>query len=282
MDFNLSEVVRAVAAAVPGRDAIVQHDRRLTFARLVERSDRLAAVLGQAGLGCHRERAELAPWESGQDHLALYLHNGAEYLEGMLGAYAARVAPFNVNYRYVAEELRYLLTDSRARAIVYHSTFAPVLAEVRAELPDLRVLLQVPDSSGTELLPDARWYDEALAEVHATPPNAEPSPDDLYILYTGGTTGMPKGVLWRQGDIYPAALGGRQLATGEEWPSLEAIVGERSGGRHPGAPAPRRSCTAPPTGWRSTRSARGTPWCSPSARDASIPPTCGRPSSARP
>ncbi len=239
MEFNLSQVVRAVAEAVPDRDAIVQGSARLNFARLQERCDRLAAVLGAAGLGCHRERSELQGWESGQDHLALYLHNGPEYLEGMLGAYAARVAPFNVNYRYVAEELRYLLTDSRARAIVYHSTFAPVLEQVRAELPDLQVLLQVPDRSGQSLLPDARWYDDALAGVHAAPPAEPPSPDDLYILYTGGTTGMPKGVLWRQGDIYPAALGGRQLATGEEWPDLATIVeNARHGGTRvlPAAP----------------------------------------------
>jgi len=212
-----------VARAVPEREAIVHARGRLTFAELLERSDRLAAVLGAAGLGCHRERAELEPWESGQDHLALYLHNGPEYLEGMFGAYAARVAPFNVNYRYVAEELRYLLADAGAKAIVYHSTFAPVLA----------------DASSEPLLADARWYDEALAEVHAIAPTTTPTPDDLYILYTGGTTGMPKGVLWRQGDIYPAALGGRQLATGDEWPDLEAIVeNARNGGTRvlPAAP----------------------------------------------
>jgi acyl-CoA synthetase (AMP-forming)/AMP-acid ligase II len=239
MEFNVSQVLRAVAAAVPEREAIVQGDARRTFAQLVERGDRLAAVLAGAGLGCHRERDELEPWESGQDHLALYLHNGPEYLEGMIGAYAARVAPFNVNYRYVAEELRYLLDDSKARAIVYHSTFAPVLEQVRADLPQLELLLQVPDRSGHELLPDARWYDEALAAVHGRPPADEPSPDDLYILYTGGTTGMPKGVLWRQSDIYVAALGGRQLSTGEEWPDLAAIVDNaRNGGTRvlPAAP----------------------------------------------
>jgi fatty-acyl-CoA synthase len=239
MEFNLAQVLRAVADAVPDRDAIVHPGGRLTFGRLLERVDRLAAVLADAGMGAHRERVELDPWKSGQDHLALYLHNGPEYLEGMFGAYTARVAPFNVNYRYVAEELRYLLTDSKARGIVYHSTFAPVLAEVRAELPELQLLLQVPDDSGNSLLPDARWYDDALAAVHAASPAAEPSPDDLYILYTGGTTGMPKGVLWRQADIYPAALGGRQLATGEEWPDLAAIVeNARNGGTRvlPSAP----------------------------------------------
>ena len=112
----------------------------------------------------HRERAELEGWESGQDHVALALYNGNEYLEGMLGAYRARVAPFNVNYRYVGEELRYLLNDARPRAMILHSSLAPTLAEVLPTLdspPD--VLLQVEDESGHTLLPGAEWYEEALA-----------------------------------------------------------------------------------------------------------------------
>ena len=228
VEFNLFDVVGAVAAAVPDREALVHGDDRRSYRRLVEGARGLADVLVDAGLGCHRERDGLRGWESGQDHLALYLHNGPEYLEAMLGAYAARVAPFNVNYRYIAAELRYLLDDSKARAVVYHSAFAPVLEQVRAELPDLRVLLQVPDASGHALLPAARWYDEALSgrnvEGRRSAPSPGPSPDDLYILYTGGTTGMPKGVLWRQGDIYPAALGGRQPGSGDEWPDLDAIA----------------------------------------------------------
>ncbi len=108
------------------------------------------------GLGCHTERGELAGWESGQDHLALYLYNCNEYIEGMLGAYKARVAPFNVNYRYVEEELLYLLNDSSARAIVYHSAFAPTLEAVRAGSADAR---GAPPGTGrlraTTCLPDA-------------------------------------------------------------------------------------------------------------------------------
>jgi fatty-acyl-CoA synthase len=223
MEFNLAQVNEAVAADFPDREAIVWGDRRITYGELADRTRRLANYLIDRGLGCHTERNELAGWESGQDHLALYLYNCNEYIEGMLGAYKARVAPFNVNYRYVEEELLYLLTDSSARAIVYHSAFARTLEAVRAELPALEVLIQVHDDSGHDLLPDAVWYDAALAASSAAPPAVAPSPDDLYILYTGGTTGMPKGVLWRQADIFPAALGGRDLATNEEWVDMDAI-----------------------------------------------------------
>ncbi|MEZ5209002.1 MAG: acyl-CoA synthetase [Acidimicrobiales bacterium] len=224
MEFNLAQVHEAVAASAPDRPSIIQGERSSTYGELTDRTRRLANHLLANGLGAHRERGDLDGWESGQDHLALYLHNGPEYLEGMLGAYKARVAPFNVNYRYVAEELRYLLADAGARAIVYHSAFAPILEAVRPDLPDLAVLLQVQDASGNALLPDAVWYEEALAAANPAKPDVTWSPDDLYILYTGGTTGMPKGVLWRQADIFCGALGGRQLGTGEEWANLEAIV----------------------------------------------------------
>ena len=238
MDFNLAEVIRAVAKAVPTREALVHDDNRLTYAAFMSRVDRLASALASRGLGHHTERSSLENWQSGQDHVALYLHNCPEYMEGMVGSYAARLAPFNVNYRYVAEELRYLLADSQARVIIFHSAFAATLAAIRAELPQLRLLLQVDDNSGAPLLHGAEWYEDVLASAPMTPLET-PSPDDLYILYTGGTTGMPKGVLWRQGDIYPAALGGRKISTGVEYDTIESIVeNAREGGMRvlPSAP----------------------------------------------
>ena len=103
MEFNIAQVFGAVAAANPDRECIIFGDQRFTFAQTDERARRLAQALHGWGLGARRERAELAPHESGQSPLGLYLANGNEFLEGMLGAYRARVAPFNVNYRYVAD-----------------------------------------------------------------------------------------------------------------------------------------------------------------------------------
>jgi fatty-acyl-CoA synthase len=210
-EFTIGQVHEAIAATRPDQECLVFRDRRFTWAQVTERTRRLANYLRAQGLGCHVERSQLAGYESGQDHLGIYLYNGNEYLEAMLGAFKGRVAPFNVNYRYVAEELEYLLTDARATAIVYHSRFAPTLAEVRASLPNLRVLLQVPDESGHDLLPGAVWYEDALADGSPEPPPPA-SPDDLYILYTGGTTGMPKGVLWRQHDGLMECMGGVKTA----------------------------------------------------------------------
>jgi fatty-acyl-CoA synthase len=228
-DFNLALVHEAIGAAIPDREALVFRDRRITFGQLRERTRRLAHHLIAQGMRTRRERSDLAPWESGQDHLALYLYNGNEYIEGMLGAFKARVAPINVNYRYVDDELIYLLRDARARAILYHGEFAPTLGRIRDELPDLETLIQVADGSGHALLAGAVDYEAALADASPEVPPVEWSPDDLYILYTGGTTGMPKGVLWRQGDIFPVSMGGRNLDQSEKG-SLEAIVADAQAG----------------------------------------------------
>ena len=213
--LNLAWLHEAIAAAVPERECLVFRDRRLSWADVTDRTRRLADVLRRAGLGCHRERGALENWDSGQDHVALYLYNGNEYLEGMVGAFKARCVPVNVNYRYVDEELVYLFEDSRARAVIYHARFAPTLARIRAQLPDVALWIQVGDESGEPLLPGALDYETALAGATPRAPEAL-SPDDLYVLYTGGTTGMPKGVLWRQEDIFRAALYPRPDAEPED------------------------------------------------------------------
>jgi 3-oxocholest-4-en-26-oate---CoA ligase len=233
VEFNLAQVFAAVAQANPDRDCIVFGDRRFSFAQTDERARRLARALHAWGLGAHRERRELAPHESGQSHLGLYLANGNEFLEGMLGAYKARVAPFNVNYRYVAEELVYLLGNAEADAVIYHARFAPTLALALEQLPPVR-LIHVDDQSGNDPLPGAVRYEDLQASVSDEPLDVALSPDDLYVLYTGGTTGMPKAVLWRQHDIYLNAMGGRMLGTGEMVGSIEEIV-ERSRPPGPGS-----------------------------------------------
>jgi len=226
-NFDLSTIFGTVAQTIPDKQVLVWRDRRLTYAAADARIDGVAHYLNSRGLGCHTERDQLANHESGQDHVGLYLRNGNEYLEAMVAGYRARVAPFNVNFRYVEEELLYLLADARARALVYAAEFAPHVQSIRGRLPNLEVLIQVADDSGNELLPDAVDYESIVA----TPPPASgmptPSGDDLYILYTGGTTGMPKGVLWRQHDIFMSAMGGRPfLAGGEPLKSYDDLVAQ--------------------------------------------------------
>ena len=230
-EFNVAEIHEAIAASRPDAECLVFRDRRYTWAQVTERTRRLANYLIAQGLGCTTERSDLAQHESGQDHLGIYLTNGNEYLECMVGAFKARVAPFNVNYRYVAEELLYLLNDSGATAIVYSGAFASTLETVLPQLPKLRVLIQVADDSGAHLLPGAVEYEAALASVTADRPAVTWSPDDLYILYTGGTTGMPKGVLWRQADAFSGCFGGGEPA------SVHEVLAGALGGS-PTLPAP--------------------------------------------
>lgn len=228
----MAAICEAVEAAHPDRDCVVFRDRRLSWADVGDRTRRLARVLADAGLGMTGAFGDGPRWESVHDHVALYLHNGNEYLEGMLGSWKARCAPFNVNYRYVAEELRYLLDDAGTRAVIVHERFTPTLAEV---LPDLReqpvLVLQVADGSGHGLLPGAVDYEAALAAADPVLPDglAEAwSGDDLYLCYTGGTTGMPKGAMWRQADFLVAALGVRR-SDGTDYGSLEEIVARARG-----------------------------------------------------
>jgi 3-oxocholest-4-en-26-oate---CoA ligase len=196
VDYNLADLWEAVVDAVPDREALICGDRRLGFAAAEDRMNRLAHVLQARGVGPG-------------DHVAIYLYNGTEYLEAMLAAYKIRAVPVNVNYRYVEDELRYLLADSDSRAVVFDREFAPKLAAIRAELPLLTTFVAVEDGSGADLSDlDALDYDTALASAPGERDFGARSADDLYILYTGGTTGMPKGVMWRHEDIFFGAFGG--------------------------------------------------------------------------
>jgi fatty-acyl-CoA synthase len=233
VELVIPALCEAIAAERGDQDCLVHRERRLSWAEVQDRTRRLAAVLLDAGLGRIDPDPDLPRWRSRQDHVALYLHNGPEYLEGMLGSWKARCASFNVNYRYVADELRYLLDDAGARAVVVHDTFVPTLAEVLPRLrrrPDL--VVQVRDGSPHRLLDGAVEYEAAL--VAASPDLPEEvvagwSGDDLYLCYTGGTTGMPKGTMWRQADFCVAALGIRRR-DGSEHDSVEEVLSSGSSG----------------------------------------------------
>jgi 3-oxocholest-4-en-26-oate---CoA ligase len=222
--LNHADAFCAVAHGLPERDCIVFRGRRLSYATVADRSTRLANLLIEHGVTIHHERAGLAGWESGQGHVALYLYNGNEYLEGMLGADIARAASFNVNYRYVEAELAHLLNDANAAAIVYHAAFAPTLSNVLDRLEVRPLLLQVADESGNGLLAGASDYEDALAKSSAATVDTDPSPDDLYVLYTGGTTGSPKGTLWRQADIFDTTMAPLIAAAGVDTSSLDAFA----------------------------------------------------------
>ena len=234
MDFNLAEIHEAIAGELGGRDCVVQGQRRISWQGFTERTRRLASFLRDRGLGSVTERSELEPWQSGQDHVALYLYNGPEYLEGMYGAFKARTVPFNVNYRYVEDELAYLLEDAGARALIYHLEFAPRLAPIAGRLEGLELLVAVDDGSGQEPVAGSVMYEDALAAAVPGDAPAGLSPDDLYMVYTGGTTGKPKGVMWRQADIFAAALGGRPRPESDgEYGGLEEILARVRAQRHP-------------------------------------------------
>ena len=226
MEFNLALVHEAVAAANPDRECVVWGARRWTWAETTERSRRFANLLLAHGLGSvRRPRSELQGWESSQDHVALFLHNGNAYLEAMLGSFKARTVPVNVNYRYTADELVEVVTRSRASVLVFAESLSQVVAAAAPRLGHLRLLVRVASTSGAPLVDGAVDYETALGQAAPDRPATEPSPDDLYMLFTGGTTGRPKGVLWRQADAFVQAMGGRR-ADGREFDSIAELLSE--------------------------------------------------------
>jgi len=201
MSFQLADLFEVVADTCPERLALVAADERRTYRELDERANRLAHHLIDVGV---------APG----DAVAILSWNRAEWVESELGIYKARASVININYRYVADELRYMLENSDARVLILEKSFATVIAEIRHDAPKLEHFVVIddgaedPDQDKAVAELGAVDYEDALAAQSPARDFGPRSPDDLYILYTGGTTGLPKGVLWRQEDIFFAALGG--------------------------------------------------------------------------
>jgi len=200
VSYNLAELFERIADVVPEREAVVTPMVRRTYAQLDARASRLAHALAVRGVGRG-------------DHVGLQLHNGAECLEAMLAAYKLSAVPVNVNYRYVESELADLYDNADLVALVYHRTFAPRIAAALALRPVAGPLLVVDDDSSNDAVKGSLGYADLLAGASAARDFTGRSGDDLYIAYTGGTTGMPKGVVCRHEDIFFAAMGGGDPAT---------------------------------------------------------------------
>ena len=203
-EWTLGAVLDAIAEVVPDRIMTVCGPRRSTYAETARRTRRLASFLTDRGFGAHRERAELDNWECGQDRVALLMHNDL-YPDMVLACLKARVVPVNVNHHYTPRELAELFEYLTPRAVIHHRSLGAKFADVLPGTAEL--LISIDDGSAGPELPGAVTLDEAIAagndEVEVTP-----SPDDLIMVCTGGTTGRPKGVLWRQADMYVASMNG--------------------------------------------------------------------------
>ncbi|MEH6569497.1 MAG: acyl-CoA synthetase [Halioglobus sp.] len=195
MQFNLADLFESIVDAVPDRLALVCDQRRLSYIELDERANRLANHWQSLGFGPG-------------DHIGLQLCNGSEYIEGMLAAFKIRAVPININYNYVAGELSYIYDNADLVGLVAHRKFCGSAAAVAADQSKLSSILCVEDGSDADVPPACVDYEQTLAGASPSRSFTERSADDLYIIYTGGTTGMPKGVMWRHADIFFSAMGG--------------------------------------------------------------------------
>ncbi len=216
-EWNFADVYELVAAKVPDRPCQVQGDRVITWKQFDARADALAADMLAAGL-------------THQSKVAAYLFNGPEYLEVYIAAFKAGLAPVNTNYRYGHDEIVYLFDNADAEAVVFHAAFVELVERVRHELPKVRRWYCVAD--GTAPVPEWAVDYESVATTSVVGPVRGPwgrSGDDLLLLYTGGTTGMPKGVMWRQDDLFNVLGAGGNAVLGIPPASDLEEVGSRVG-----------------------------------------------------
>jgi acyl-CoA synthetase (AMP-forming)/AMP-acid ligase II len=216
--FNIADLFESAADTVPEREALVAGARRLRYAELDRRANRVAHHLAAAGIGRG-------------DHVGVHAHNCAEWIEVMLGVYKLRAVPINVNYRYVENELRYLFDNADLVGLVFQREFAPRIETVRGAVPKLRHLVAIDDGSGVDAATlGAVDYEAALAAAGEERDFEPRSGDDLYVLYTGGTTGMPKGVVWRNEDVIMALGGGIDHVTRQKAERPEELAAKSQAG----------------------------------------------------
>ncbi len=209
MDWNLATAFESVCDAIPDRIALIQGDRRVSWQSFDDRAARVAGAFTAAGL---KPDAKVAS----------YLYNCNEYTEALYGTFKMRGVPVNVNYRYLEDELVYLLDNSDAEALLFHGSLGDHVAKVRDRAPNVKLWIQVDDGSPRQEF--AVEYEELLARTDPMP-RIERSGDDLYFLYTGGTTGMPKGVMWRSEDLFGVLGDGGYPLAGLTRPDTMAEVG---------------------------------------------------------
>ena len=206
MALNIADLAEHAIDAVPDRVALICGDEQITYAELEQKANRFAHYLIDHGVGKG-------------DKVGLYCRNRIEIVIAMLGIVKAGAILVNVNYRYVEAELRYLFENSDMVALVHERQYADRVANVLPETPNVKTVIVVPDGTGGSDEKFTRYggaeFNAALAQGSPERDFPERSPDDIYLLYTGGTTGFPKGVMWRHEDIYRVLLGGTDFATGQ-------------------------------------------------------------------
>ncbi len=209
--YQIADLFEAIADTVPDNEAILCDGDRITYRELDRRASRLANFLSKRGIGRG-------------DHIGTYMYNGIEYVTTMIAAFKISAVPININYRYVEDELRYLFDNADLRAVVHHREFADSVANVRGECPQLSLRISVEDGSGVSLDADAIDFEAAVASGSEERPSAAGrSNDDLFIIYTGGTTGMPKGVMWPHKAAYFACFGAGD-PIGEDIDDLDVLL----------------------------------------------------------